>query len=106
MAWPVLFWLPTATVEANLHRHLAGRTGAVLVATASRDYAAAHGGPAGPVWHAVGNGGRRLRLSELPGPVGSGAGDAGKANHPGPPTPEDDPLYLLRPEANTFPEAR
>jgi Replication-relaxation len=102
MAWPVLFWLPTAAIETNLRRHLAGRTGGVLVATASRANAADHGGPAGPVWHVIGNGRRRLRLAELPGPVGTGddAGDAAAAKRPGPPTPDEDPLYLLHADAH------
>jgi hypothetical protein len=95
MQWPVLFWLPTTTIETNLHRYLAGRTRGVLVATASRDYAGAHGGPAGPVWKVVGNGRRRLRLPELHGPVGP----SGVAYHPGPPEPDEDPLYLLRDDA-------
>jgi len=90
-AWPVLFWLPSTTIETNLHRHLAGGTSGVVVATAARDHAADHGGPAGPVWKVVGNGRRRLRLAELPGPVGEDGG-----YHPGTPQPEEDPLYLLR----------
>jgi len=93
-AWPVLFWLPSITVETNLHRHLAGRTNGVTVATAARDHAAGHDGPAGPVWKLVGNGRRRLHLAELPGPVGSGG-----AYHPGPPQLDEDPLYLLRDES-------
>jgi hypothetical protein len=90
--WPVLFWLPTTAIETNLHRYL-GRSGThgVIVATAARDHAAEHGGPAGPVWKVVGNGRRRLRLAELSGPVGEGG-----AYHPGPPQPDEDPLYLLR----------
>jgi len=91
MPWPVLFWLPTTAIETNLHRHLARGTHGVLVATAGRDRAAQHGGPAGPVWKVVGNGRRRLRLSELPGPVGP----SGIAYHPDPPEPDEDPLYLL-----------
>jgi Replication-relaxation len=95
--WPVLFWLPSATIETHLHRHLAGSgTHGVLVATAARDHAAKHGGPAGPVWKVVGNGRRRLPLAELPGPVG-----AGGAYHPGPPAPNEDPLYLLRDDVPT-----
>ena len=89
--WPVLFWLPTSTVETNLHRHLAGETSGVVVATAARDHAADHGGPAGPVWKVVGNGRRRLCLADLPGSVGKEGGF-----NPGPPKPEDDPLFLLR----------
>ncbi|MEJ3741812.1 replication-relaxation family protein [Actinomycetes bacterium KLBMP 9797] len=90
-AWPVLFWLPTTTRETNLHKRLNGSARGMVLATAARDAAAEHG-PAGPVWRLVGNGRRRLRLSELPGPVGAGDG---VAYHPGPPEPADDPLYLL-----------
>jgi len=95
IAWPVLFWLPTTAIETHFHQHLtarAGQTGGVLVATAARDHAHRHGGPAGPVWKIVGNGRRRLRLAQLPGPIGT----AGLAYHPGPPEPAEDPLYLLR----------
>jgi hypothetical protein len=96
-AWPVLFWLPSTTIETNLHRHLAGLPGGtrgVVVATAARDHAADHGGPAGPVWTVVGNGRRRLPLAGLPGPVGPVG-----AYHPGPPAPDEDPLYLLHDDA-------
>ncbi|MEU7874285.1 replication-relaxation family protein [Dactylosporangium sp. NPDC049140] len=92
--WPVLFWLPSTTIEANLHRHLTGLAGGTLgvrIATAARDHAAEHGGPAGPVWRVVGNGRRRLRLAELPGRPGPEG-----PFHPGPPEPDEDPLYLLR----------
>ncbi len=97
---PVLFWLPTSTIEANFHRHLA-RTGTrgVIVATASRDHAVEHGGSAGPVWHLVGDGRRRLYLAELPGPVGDGG-----AYHPGPPQPDEDPLFLLRDDEPSTPD--
>jgi hypothetical protein len=91
--WPVLFWLPTSTRETNLHRKLAalGPLG-VDVATTTADRAAAvDDGPAGAVWKLAGNGRRRLTLAELPGRVG----EAGPY-HPGPATPEQDPLYLLR----------
>src|SRR6266508_4272736 len=102
MAWPVLFWLPTTTIETHLHRHLADHadgTRGIVVATAARDHAAQHGGPAGPVWRMVGNGRRRLRLAELPGPVGP----TGLAYHPGPPQPQEDPLYLLRDDTDPAP---
>ena len=88
-AWPVLFWLPTTARESNLHKRLDGSARGMLVATAARDAAAEHG-PAGPVWRLVGNGRRRLRLSELPCRMGES-----DTYHPGPPTPEQDPLYLL-----------
>jgi hypothetical protein len=89
-AWPVLFWLPTTAIETRLHQYLAGATRGLLVATAARDRADEHG-PAGPVWHLVGNGRRRLRLAELPDRLTEGG-----AYHPGAPTPNEDPLYLLR----------
>ncbi|SRR6266540_1550912 len=98
-AWPVLFWLPSTTVETNLHQHLAGGSRGVTVATAARVHAADHGGPAGPVWKVVGNGRRRLRLADLPGPVGPGS-----AYHPGPPQPDEDPLFLLRDDAQPTPD--
>lgn len=88
-AWPVLFWLPSAVRETNLHKRLNGSARGLVVATASRDAAAEHG-PAGPVWRLVGNGRRRLRLSELPCQMGQAG-----AYHPGPPAPTDDPLYHL-----------
>ncbi len=90
-AWPVLFWLPSTTIETHLHQHLAAApkaTRGLVVATAARDRAA---GPAGPVWRIVGNGRRRLRLSELPDRLTPGGG-----YNPGPPTAQQDPLYLLR----------
>jgi len=87
--WPVLLWLPTAAREAGVHDYLAGSGAGVTVATAARDAAAPHG-PAGPVWRLIGNGRRRLRLADLPGPLGESG-----PYHPGPPTREDDPLYLL-----------
>jgi hypothetical protein len=43
----------------------------------------------------AGNGRRRLRLAQLPGTVRP----AGLAYHPGLPVPEEDPLYLLRDDA-------
>jgi len=65
------------------------------VATAARDAVAGHG-PAGPVWRVAGNGRRRLRLAELPCQLGEPG-----AYHPGPPAPEQDPLYLLRDDTGT-----
>jgi Replication-relaxation len=65
-AYPVLFWLPTAAREANLHAQLA-RTGvpdAVTVATAAADHAADAGGPVGPVWRMPGQPGR-VALADL-----------------------------------------
>ncbi|MGA5305945.1 replication-relaxation family protein [Nucisporomicrobium flavum] len=72
-AYPVLFWLPSAARETNMHAHLA-RTGVpdgVSVATAAADHAADTGGPAGPVWRLVGDPGR-VSLAELA-PAGNGA---------------------------------
>jgi Replication-relaxation len=88
-AWPVLFWLPTTVQETHLHEHLAGTTRGLVVATAARDAAAQHG-PAGPVWRVVGDDPGRLRLAELPDRITPGG-----AYHPGPPAPDEDPLYLL-----------
>jgi Replication-relaxation len=86
-AYPVLFWLPTAAREANLHAHLT-RTGipdALTIATASDDTASdatanesanntaagtggSGSGPAGPVWRVVGHPGR-VPLAEIPVPA-------------------------------------
>jgi hypothetical protein len=73
-AYPVLFWLPTAAREANLHAHLhrVGMPDGVAVATAAADHAAAFGGPAGPVWRMVGHP-DRVSLAGLPAPGGDGA---------------------------------
>ena len=88
----MLFWLPTTARETNLHRRLNGAARGLIVATAARDRRSAAGhGPAGPVWKVAGNGRRRLRLAELPCRLGQAGG-----YNPGPPTPEQDPLYLLR----------
>ncbi|GIJ64903.1 replication-relaxation family protein [Virgisporangium aurantiacum] len=88
--WPVLFWMPSTVRETNFHRRLNGAARGLIVATAARD-AAAELGPTGAIWRVTGNGRRRLRLAELPGQIGHAG-----AYHPGPPTPEQDPLYLLR----------
>ncbi len=69
-AYPVLFWLPTAAREANLHAHLA-RTGVpdgLTVATASDEHTAGTGGPAGPVWRVAGHPGR-VALADIPVPA-------------------------------------
>lgn len=71
-ALPVLFWLPTATREANLHTLLTGAPAAVTVATASADYATGAGGPAARVWHVPGRPGR-VRLAEVPYAIPDGA---------------------------------
>jgi hypothetical protein len=72
-AYPVLFVLPTAAREANLHAHLAraGVPDGMTVATAADDHAADTGGPAGPVWRVVGEPGR-VSLAGLV-PAGDGA---------------------------------
>jgi hypothetical protein len=89
---PILFWLPSAAREAHLHQRLAGvNLGEIVIATAARDSAARAGlGPADPVWRRVGNGRHRLALADLPSVTGDTTG-----LNPSPPTPEDDPLYLL-----------
>lgn len=90
---PVLFWLPTAVREANLHQRLSGvNLGGIVVATAARDSVAGAGlGPADAVWRIVGNGGHRARLIDLPCLTGDTTGI-----NPPPPTPADDPLHLLQ----------
>ena len=81
-AFPVLFWLPSAVREANLHTHLArvGIPAGVTVATATADTtnpadtadsgdsadSADSGGPAGAVWRLPDRPGR-VRLADLPG---------------------------------------
>jgi hypothetical protein len=64
----------------------------VPVATANRRHAAAIG-PAGPVWTVVGAGSDRVSLADLP----VATGTAGTFD-PGPPTADQDPLYLLEHE--------
>ena len=91
--YPVLFYLPSPVREANFHRKLNGlaATLPITVATATPSGAGAHpDGPAGPIWKVAGNGRSRYRLAALP----SRPGRPG-AYHPGPPTPEQDPLFLL-----------
>ncbi|GGN99295.1 hypothetical protein GCM10010112_92980 [Actinoplanes lobatus] len=65
--WPVLFWLPSAHRELNLHRLLADMDAPGLVATAAGDHAIATGlSPADPVWWLHGRKGSRIRLIDLP----------------------------------------
>lgn len=64
-AWPVLFWLPSTARQANLHRRLAGRVGAVSVATAARDRLPAGASPADAIWHLPGTVTAPLRLVDL-----------------------------------------
>ena len=89
--YPLLFWLPSPTREANLHRRLNGTAPhlGVTIATAHRD-PDRPGSPADAIWKLAGNGRRRYVLHELP----SHPGRPGPY-HPGPPRLEDDPLQLL-----------
>jgi len=71
--YPVLFWLPTAAREANLHAHL-DRTGVpdgLTVATATDEHTAGGtagtGGPAEAVWRVAGHPGR-VALADIPAP--------------------------------------
>jgi hypothetical protein len=70
-AYPLLFWLPTRSREANLHTELAraGIPAGLVVATATTEHAQPRGGPAGPVWQLPGRH-DRLRLADLPSPAG------------------------------------
>ena len=95
--YPLLIWLPSPTREANLHRKLNGdtaRLGFTLATTSPAAIAAHPDRITGPVWKIAGNGRPRHRLGDLP----SHHGKPGAPYHPGPPTPEQDPLYRLRPE--------
>ncbi|MFE9958118.1 replication-relaxation family protein [Micromonospora sp. NPDC005299] len=66
-AWPVLFHLPSARREANLHHRLTGTTPRAVIATTTADLRAATGAsPAEQVWHLVGLGAARRRLIDLP----------------------------------------
>jgi len=73
LAYPVLFWLPTAAREANLHAYLArtGVPGGLTVATATDEHmaggTAGTGGPAGAVWRVAGHPGR-VALADIPAP--------------------------------------
>ncbi|GAA0475682.1 hypothetical protein Aca07nite_84650 [Actinoplanes capillaceus] len=87
--WPVLILLPGPDRETHLHQHLS-RAGRIGVTVATATHAPAHRDPTGPIWRLVGNGRRRHRLTDLPADLGTAGGF-----HPGPPTPEQDPLYLL-----------
>ncbi|MEU5525505.1 replication-relaxation family protein [Micromonospora chersina] len=66
-AWPVLFHLPSARREANLHHRLTGTTPRAFIATTTADLRAATGAsPADQIWHLVGVGAGRRRLIDLP----------------------------------------
>lgn len=86
--YPVLFVVPSRLREQNLHRRLAERGDSSLTVATTCPEAGAN--PAGPVWRVAGNGRHRLTLGDLATPLGQ----AGPL-HPGPPTPEQDPLHLL-----------
>lgn len=91
--YPVLFVLPGPTREANLHRHLNGQAARLGVTVATTNPAAVAKSPdglAGAVWKIAGNGRSRHRLIELPHHLGEPG-----PYHPGPPTPDQDPLYRL-----------
>ncbi|GAB3832766.1 replication-relaxation family protein [Dactylosporangium cerinum] len=93
--WPVLFVLPSRLREHNLRqRFTATGTSGVIVATTSQDRVDVD--PAGPIWAlADGTGPEpalRWRLVELPSEPGLPG-----IFHPGPATPEQDPLRLLIP---------
>ena len=85
--YPLLFHLPNAAREANMHGRLNGRVAelGVLLATSCHEH-----DPSGRVWKIVGNGPGRVRLADLP----SRPGLAGPY-HPGPPTPDEDPLRAM-----------
>jgi hypothetical protein len=85
--YPVLFHLPNPTRETNLHRRLNGQTATLGITVAT---ACHHDHPACRVWKLAGNGRGRVALIDLP----SHPGRPGPY-HPGPPTPSQDPLYLL-----------
>lgn len=91
--YPVLFVLPNATREANLHRKLndhPARLGITVATTTPVSVARSPDGPAGTVWKISGNGRPRHRLADLP----HRPGEPGPY-HPGPPTPDQDPLHQL-----------
>ena len=92
--YPLLLFLPNPTREANLHRKLNGEAPHLGITLATTTPAAADSHPdhlAGAVWKIAGNGRHRHRLADLP----SQHGKASTPYHPGPPTPEQDPLYRL-----------
>ncbi|MEV4620517.1 replication-relaxation family protein [Asanoa sp. NPDC049573] len=67
--WPVLFWLPTARREMNLHNLLTSIDSRfkAVIATAAADFVTARAlNPAEAVWWQLGRPGGRLRLTELP----------------------------------------
>jgi hypothetical protein len=94
-AYPVLLWLPSPAREANFHRKLNGHAaqlGITLATTTPAAVTTCAEGITGPIWKIAGNGRARHRLGELP----SRHGKDGAPYHPGQPTPQQDPLHLLR----------
>jgi len=86
--------LPSPRREANLHRTLNGRAAylQITLATTTPEAVGAHPDHlAGAVWKIAGNSRHRHRLADLP----SHHGTASAPYHPGPPTPEQDPLFGL-----------
>lgn len=87
-AFVVLFWLPTARRERNLHQRLADlRDQALPFATAAADHATLAGlCPAEAVWWLHGAEGPRVRLGELPSsgyhPADLATGDADDDDDP------------------------
>ncbi|MGN9778807.1 replication-relaxation family protein [Micromonospora sp. H33] len=66
-AWPVLFHLPSARREANLHHRLADTRPRAIIATTTADLRATTGtSPAEQVWQLSGLGAGRHRLIDLP----------------------------------------
>ncbi|MGW3809170.1 replication-relaxation family protein [Micromonospora sp. NPDC005113] len=66
-AWPVLFHLPSARREANLHHRVAGINLKTVIATTTTELRAATGAsPAEQVWQLSGFGAGRHRLIDLP----------------------------------------
>ncbi|MFR9780281.1 replication-relaxation family protein [Micromonospora sp. MS34] len=66
-AWPVLFHLPSARREANLHHRLAGTTPRAFIATTTADLrTATDSSPAEQVWQLIGLSAGRHRLIDLP----------------------------------------
>lgn len=65
-AWPVLFHLPSARREANLHHRLAGIDLRTVIATTTAELRTAlDASPADQVWQLAARGGRH-RLIDLP----------------------------------------
>jgi hypothetical protein len=66
--FPILFHLPNASREANLHQRLAetnAELGSLIVATTSSEHTS-RAGPAGKVWQLAGRGAARRALIDIP----------------------------------------